>query len=285
MAATRWRSAICRRARASRARSRFACQTRWPAALRTKIVNIATVSIPCCTDPTPGDNTTTDEDAPLIGRVGDLIWLDADGDGQQAAGEKGLANVPLELLDPLTGAILAIGTTDAQGGYHFDGLRLGDYAVRISPTAMDAVYKDYAATTEPIRVTALTPGTPRDDTLDIGLKPNNPTAVVLAYLLIEHQSGGNLIRWGTLAEKNTKEFRVERTATRTRTSAVVVGTVDSQGSKGGDYRLADLSAPTSGPVYYWLIEVENSGRESRYGPALSSLQSIRSSIYLPLVRH
>ena len=256
-----------------------------PQALRTKIANVATVSIPCCTDPTPGDNTTTDEDAPLIGRVGDFIWLDADGDGQQDSGEKGLANVPLELLDPLTGTILATVTTDAQGGYHFDGLRLGDYAVRISPQAMDAVYKDYAATTEPIRVTALTPGTPRDDTLDIGLKPNNPTTVVLAYLLIERQSDGNLIRWGTLAEKDTKLFRVERTATRNRTSAVVVGTVDSQGSKGGDYRLADPGAPTFGPVYYWLIELENSGRENRYGPASSSAQSVRSSVYLPLVRY
>ena len=255
-----------------------------PEALRTRIANVAAVRVPCCTDPTPGDNTSTDEDQPLAGHVGDFIWLDTDGDGQQDAGERGQANVPLDLLDPATGRVLATTVTDGNGNYGFDGLRLGQYAVRISPQAMDAVYRDYAMTTDPIPVAALTPGAPRSDTLDIGMKPNTPTAVVMAYLLTERQTGGTAIRWGTLEEKDTKEFRVERTTTRSRTGAVVVGSVESKGSKGGDYRIVDTNAPTSGSVYYWLIEVENSGRENLYGPAPQTTTAAKSMVYVPLVR-
>ncbi len=255
-----------------------------PEALRSQIANVAAVRVPCCTDPMPGDNTSTDDDLPIAGHVGDFIWLDADGDGQQDPGEKGLANVPLELLDPATGRVLSTTLTDGSGGYGFDGLRLGQYAVRISPQAMEAVYRDYAVTTNPIPVAALTPGSPRSDTLDIGMKPNTPTVVVMAYLLTERQTGGTAIRWGTMEEQDTKEFRVERTTTRSRTGAVVIGTVESKGSKGGDYRIVDTNGPTSGPVYYWLIEVENSGRENLYGPAPQTTIAAKLMVYLPLVR-
>lgn len=255
-----------------------------PEALRSRIANVAAARVPCCTDPTPGDNTSTDDDQPIAGYVGDFIWLDADGDGQQDPDEKGLANVPLELLDPATGRVLGTTMTDGNGGYGFGGLRLGQYAVRISPQAMEVVYRDYAVTTNPIPVAALTPGSPRSDTLDIGMKPNTPTAVVMAYLFTERQAGGTAIRWGTMEEKDTKEFRVERTTTHSRTGAVVIGTVESKGSRGGDYRLVDPNAPTSGPVYYWLIEVENSGRENLYGPAPQTTTASKLMVYLPLVR-
>lgn len=105
--------------------------------------------------------------------------------------------------------MLATTTTDGNGNYGFDGLRLGQYAVRISPQAMDAVYRDYAMTTDPIPVAALTPAQTRSDSPDIGMRPNTPTAVVMvAYLLTERQTGGTAIRWGTLEEKDTKQFRL-----------------------------------------------------------------------------
>lgn len=255
-----------------------------PKVLGTVIVNVATVRVPCCTDPTPGDTTSTDEDQLIFGRVGDLIWLDADGDGQSDTNERGLANVPLELLDPVTGQVLGTTTTDGNGAYGFDGLRLGQYAVRISPQAMEAVYRDYAVTTEPIPVAALTPGSPRSDTLDIGMRTNTTTAVVMAYLFTEQQASSTVIRWGTLGEKDTQLFRVERTTTRSRTGAIVIGTAESKGSKGGDYRVVDTSAPTSGSVYYWLIEVENGGRENLYGPASQATIASQLKVYLPLVR-
>jgi len=258
-----------------------------PASLATAIVNTASVGDDGSggPDPTPNDGTTTDTDEPIVGRVGDRIWLDADSDGQQDAGETGLANVPLDLLDPATGRVLATTTTDGQGLYRFDGLRLGRYAVRIKVQALAGVYRDYTITTAPIPVAALSAGAPRDDTLDIGLHANTTTAVALAYLLAEPTAPrGYLVRWGTLAERNTSIFRVERSTRRDRTKAVIVGYVPSLGSRGGDYRMSDSSAPESGPVYYWLVEVETNGTETVYGPATMNVQSSQERMYLPLVR-
>ncbi len=253
-------------------------------ALLTRIVNTASVREACCDDPTPTNNTSTDIDTPIAGQVGDTIWLDKNGDGLQGEGEPGLANVPVELLDPSSGQVLATTTTDAQGHYHFSGLHLGQYAVRISPQAMEGVYHDYAITTVPIPVGTLTSTALRDDTLDIGLQQTSPTAVVLAYFLVEPLPRGTLIRWGTLAEQDTSVFRVERSTRKDRSDAVLVGITPSQGSQGGDYRVLDASAPASGTVYYWLIEVETDGDQTVYGPAFPRTQASDFMAYLPFVR-
>ena len=50
--------------------------------------------------------------------LGDRIWLDADGDGIQDAGEVGIAGVVVSLRDE-TGAVVATTTTGALGNYRF----------------------------------------------------------------------------------------------------------------------------------------------------------------------
>jgi uncharacterized repeat protein (TIGR01451 family) len=65
-------------------------------------------------------------DAPLA--VGDHVWLDADHDGVQDAGEQPLGGVTVRLLDA-DGDELATTTTDADGWYAFGGLDAGDYVV------------------------------------------------------------------------------------------------------------------------------------------------------------
>ena len=62
------------------------------------------------------------------------------------------------------------------------------------------------------------------------------------------EAAGLEFRWGTLAEQNTQLFRLERSTRRDRADAVIVGYLPSQGSRGGDYRIVDLSAPSAGPV-------------------------------------
>lgn len=256
-----------------------------PPALLTQVVNTASVRDRCCADPTPDDTTSTVVDTPLAGRVGDQIWLDRDGDGRADTGEPGLAYAPLELLDATTGRVLASGSSDAQGSYRFAGLRLGRYAVRIAPQALATTYRDYVITTAPIPAATLSLAAPRDDTLDIGLQPSATTAVVLAYLLHEPIAPrGYLVRWGTLAERDTQLFRVERSSGRDRIGAVIVGYVPSQGSRGGDYRLIDPTAPAKGPVYYWLVEVETGEQEQVYGPAMPTLQAARFVGYIPAAR-
>ena len=60
--------------------------------------------------------------------VGDFVWVDANSNGVQDAGEAGLPGVTVNLLDS-AGTVLASMVTDAAGYYHFDGLPAGTYQV------------------------------------------------------------------------------------------------------------------------------------------------------------
>ena len=66
---------------------------------------------------------------PILGALGNYVWLDEDADGEQDAGESGIPNVVVTLVDnngtPYTT------TTDSQGGYLFDDLPKGIYTVSI----------------------------------------------------------------------------------------------------------------------------------------------------------
>ncbi|MEM8930060.1 MAG: SdrD B-like domain-containing protein, partial [Acidobacteriota bacterium] len=70
-------------------------------------------------------------DGTPLGSIGDLVFLDEDGDGIQGVGEDGIAGVTVDLLDSV-GNIVATTTTDASGAYDFVGLTAGDYQVRVS---------------------------------------------------------------------------------------------------------------------------------------------------------
>ncbi len=104
-------------------------------------------------NPTQGsDDTTTNADptmespeasydfgfSPNVGyAIGNYIWLDEDGDGDQDAGENGIGGVLVELLDD-TGAVIATTYTDANGGYLFEDIAPGDYTVIVDSTTLPA---------------------------------------------------------------------------------------------------------------------------------------------------
>ncbi|NNM30440.1 MAG: hypothetical protein HKO57_13040, partial [Akkermansiaceae bacterium] len=79
------------------------------------------------------DTDNTDVDAGFFqpSSIGDRIWNDIDGDGQQGPGETaGLSGVTVRLLDPNNGfAVLATTISGATGDYSFTGLPAGDYVV------------------------------------------------------------------------------------------------------------------------------------------------------------
>lgn len=72
------------------------------------------------------------------GSIGDLVWFDADGMGDQDAGESGLLGVPVQLTWPGEDGLLGGGddellltTTDGGGHYTFDNLPVGEYRVDV----------------------------------------------------------------------------------------------------------------------------------------------------------
>ena len=67
--------------------------------------------------------------------VGDYVWLDENWDGVQDAGEAGIPNVVVELLDA-GGNVIATTITDLNGLYLFTDLPPGDYTVRVDLSSL-----------------------------------------------------------------------------------------------------------------------------------------------------
>ncbi|MEZ4707417.1 MAG: SdrD B-like domain-containing protein [Caldilineaceae bacterium] len=100
--------------------------------------------------------------------IGNYVWLDADGNGVQDAGEEPISNVTVQLFDG-NGNLVATTTTDANGLYGFSELTPGDYYVQFTAPdgliltqpnqgADDALDSDAALSTLRTEVTTLDDG-------------------------------------------------------------------------------------------------------------------------------
>jgi len=72
----------------------------------------------------------------VLGTIGDRVWLDANNDGVQDAGEAGINGVRLELLQ--AGSVIETQITRGDGDYLFEGRRPGNYAVRVVTSTLPA---------------------------------------------------------------------------------------------------------------------------------------------------
>ncbi len=71
------------------------------------------------------------------GAVGDLIWLDLDGDSARDANEPGMPGVQLTITTEIAGETVTYTlTADAQGAYSLSGLMLGDYTITVTPASL-----------------------------------------------------------------------------------------------------------------------------------------------------
>ena len=74
--------------------------------------------------------------------LGNRVWDDCNNNGIQDAGEVGVADVTVNLLDA-SGAVKATTTTTSNGSYVFENLNAGDYAVQVvAPAGMHFGKKD-----------------------------------------------------------------------------------------------------------------------------------------------
>jgi protocatechuate 3,4-dioxygenase beta subunit len=65
------------------------------------------------------------------GTIGNVVWLDENGNGIQDVGEAGISNVTVELWNSNHTTLLDTTVTDAHGGYKFEGLLPGTYQVDV----------------------------------------------------------------------------------------------------------------------------------------------------------
>ena len=79
------------------------------------------------------DRTDLDIGCVLPGRLGDLCWLDEDGDGLQGMGEYGIPGVQIELLRD--GEPIAETESDQYGFWRFSDVYPAEYTLRVTPPA------------------------------------------------------------------------------------------------------------------------------------------------------
>ncbi len=136
-------------------------------------------------DGADGPGAGSDAGAPASGSLGDLVWLDLDGDGLHGTAEPGAAGVRVALLDR-TGAVVDTTATDGTGRFLFDGLTPGAYRLAVSDIPSDMRFAVPGAGTDAAqdsdadavtgRTAAVAVEGARVDTVDVGLRPATAVA-------------------------------------------------------------------------------------------------------------
>jgi len=121
---------------------------------KQKITNLdigvvaATTPLPTLTATPTAAPSATPSPAPGA-LLGDRVWLDANRNGVQDIGEKGVSGLLVELFTNCTGNTrVAQATSNSNGNYDFSNLATGDYYLRVQPppghqfTRMNAIVDD-----------------------------------------------------------------------------------------------------------------------------------------------
>ena len=85
-------------------------------------------------DPMNGSDLTIDAGVVPSANIGDLVWVDSDGDGIQDPGENGVEGVTVILYDADTGLPVDTVMTDINGNYLFTDVPTGNYFIEFDAT-------------------------------------------------------------------------------------------------------------------------------------------------------
>ncbi|MGB0930351.1 MAG: SdrD B-like domain-containing protein, partial [Chitinophagales bacterium] len=116
-----------------------------------------------------------------VGSISNFVWLDVNGNGVQDAGEPGVPNVTINLLDD-EGNVIDSTTTDENGNYAFTDLPLGNYQIEVENIDVvlvelndgedDGIDSDVNPLTGLSDIITLGLGE-SDVTIDVGIRPSN----------------------------------------------------------------------------------------------------------------
>ena len=111
-----------------------------------------------------------------VATLGDLVFVDIDGNGSFDGSDFGLERVTLELRDS-SNALVATTTTDTNGVYDFTGLVPGDYTVHITDTAGVLWGLNLSAGSDPTGTISLVAGQDYNDA-DFGYAPSGGSGAI-----------------------------------------------------------------------------------------------------------
>ncbi|MBL8429172.1 MAG: carboxypeptidase regulatory-like domain-containing protein [Dechloromonas sp.] len=86
------------------------------------------------------NNPNVDAGLYKLAELGDRVWLDTNGNGQQDGGEAGVQGVKVTLLDANGAAVGSPLLTDVNGNYLFTNLKPGTYSVQFDKATLPAGY-------------------------------------------------------------------------------------------------------------------------------------------------
>lgn len=173
----------------------------------------------------------------------------------------------------------------------------GGYGVNLAPgqafviTTTFRVVQDITSTTN----TAVVQGAidvfnnNASDVSDAVVVSNIPTAIKLLYFRLGTVSGQAVtLEWATGSEVDNFGFRLFRAASNSFEQAQEIAFVPaaSSGATGAQYSYVD-TPPTNGTWYYWLVDVDTNGVETRHGPITTAIVPtgpLPYSLFLPLVQ-
>lgn len=154
-----------------------------------------------------------------MGQVGNLVWYDEDGDGQQDEEEPGVAGIKIEAFDD-NDTKIGEAVTNPDGVYNIDYLEKRKYYLRFSlpqgyiatlngngPNDKDSDI-DHSHGYNTTRLFSVNPGEEVYN-IDAGL---NAGALPLTLLSFDGKvtDNGHLLEWKTTNERNSQKFEIER---------------------------------------------------------------------------
>jgi uncharacterized repeat protein (TIGR01451 family) len=153
--------------------------------------------------------------------LGNLVWLDSNGDGIQDQGEPKIQNVLIEAINPTTDEVLNTTTTDQNGLYNLEYLQQTNYYLRFTP---------------PLGYVATLPSVSNDNNIDSDVNHSNgynttstmalisgqinqgidfgvlqaPLPVTWKTINVVKKDQSHLLSWSVYQEWNTSHYIVER---------------------------------------------------------------------------
>lgn len=203
--------------------------------------------------------------------LGDFVWLDNDGDGIQDAGEPGIANVTVNLLDNV-GGLLATTVTDVNGKYFFHDLpQYGSlFQLQFITPAGYAPTKsnegaDDEADSDPVNGKILNVSVPHgqwNHSFDAGFQSGSASTLPVrmnSFVAFLRNNKVDL-NWMTDFEHNSNFFAVEKSTNGREFKDIAIVMAGSNTTGLSKYSFTDNDISASGILYYRLRIADKDGR-------------------------
>jgi hypothetical protein len=198
--------------------------------------------------------------------IGDFVWLDSDGQGDQDESSGGINGVTVDLY--LGGIRIASTVTSGGGHYSFSNLSANTYEVRI--TDEGNILDNLIATTGgESKTVTLSAGNPAANDIDFGYNYPIPTyALISSFKAYVNDKNQTVLEWKTDSEVGTIGFLLERLNKQRGEYEAISDMLPGMLTppQGGTYRYVDTAAASDKQHTYRVVEVAVNNQGSVAGP-------------------